>query len=334
MSAHRPIQSFGGMLMPDSFYKNKFADAAVKLWRGDNESLKYLGESANRVYSFAQSAKTRYLRLASSRHRTKEQIEAELDFIFHLQRGGVNVALPVSSVAGRFVEEIPSTNDLLFACVFEQAEGKPFKYNSAESNKEHFRLRGRTLGQIHALSKTFVSSGGLRRFAWDTDELLLDVESFLPKSEKIVWREYDRLKERLRGLSKSKQTYGLIHGDFGETNYRYQNSQLNVFDFDDCCYHWFAYDIAVPIYPHGWRKEGLQLLGWLLEGYSESMQSNFSLADITLFCQWRLVYMFLVYARKWGFKDLSQHQVEWFAQKRENIARGYQWSVRKNGSPI
>lgn len=314
------------MLMSDSVHRDEFANIAVKLWRGDNESLETVGDSTNYVYSFIESGETRYLRLTSCCDRTKEQIEAELDFIFHLHQGGVSVALPVASIIGQLVEEIASTNDLLFACVFEQAEGKRFRYESGESNKEHFRLRGRTLGQIHTLSKTYIPSDGCRRFAWDADKLLLDAECFLPKSEKILWREYDKLKERLQGLPQSKQTYGLIHGDFGETNYRYQESQLNIFDFDDCCYHWFAYDLAVTIYPHGWRKEGLQLLDWLFEGYSENMPSNVTLADVTLFCQWRLIYMFLVYVRRWGFEHLSKQQTEWFAQKRENIARGYQWS--------
>ncbi len=313
--------------MPDSIYKKEFADTAIKLWRGNNESLEYLGDSVNYVYSFTQSGKTLYLRLTSICDRTNEQIEAELDFIFHLHRGGVSVTLPVASIAGRFIEKVGSTNDLFFACVFEESEGVRFRYDAAESNKEHFRLRGRTLGRIHALSKIYVPSGGFRRFAWDTDKLLIDVEKFLPKSETIVWREYDKLKERLQDLPQSRETYGLIHGDFGETNYRYHDSQINIFDFDDCCHHWFAYDFAVTIYPHGWRKESLQLLDWLLEGYSESIPLNLTPADITLFCQWRLIYMFLVYARKWGFERLSRQQDEWFAQKRENIARGYQWSV-------
>jgi Ser/Thr protein kinase RdoA (MazF antagonist) len=314
--------------MVDSVCRNEFANIAIGLWGGDAKSLELIGDSANYVYSFIEFGKTRYLRLISSYDRTKGQIEAELEFIFHLRQGGVSVALAVASVHGRFVEELSSGSDLLFACVFEQAEGERFRYDAAaKSNKEHFRLRGRTLGQIHALSKTYIPSGKFRRFAWDGDNLLLEVEKFLPKSEKIVWREYDALKERLRHCPQSKETYGLIHGDFGETNYRYQNSRLTIFDFDDCCYHWFVYDLALTIYPHGWRKEGLQLLDWMLEGYSENMPLNVSLAEVTMFCQWRLVYMFLVYARKWGFERLSPQQSEWFAQKRENIARGYQWSM-------
>jgi hypothetical protein len=82
------------------------------------------------------------------------------------------------------------------------------------------------------------------------------------------------------------------------------------------------------IYPHGWRNESLQFLDWLLEGYSDVSRLDVTIADITLFCQWRLVYMFLVYARKWGFENLSDQQAAWFAQKRDNIARGYRWPPR------
>ncbi len=311
--------------MLDSVRRNELANAAIELWRGDSESLQYLGDSANYVYSFVQSGKTRYLRLTSSCDRTKEQIEAELDFIAYLHRSGVGATLPISSVARRLVEDIPFANGFLFACLFEEAEGERFRYDSAKSNKEHFRLRGRTLGQIHALSKNYVPSNSFRKFAWNEDKLLLNIGEFLPESEKIVWREYNALKERLRDYPKSRQTYGLIHGDFGETNYRYQDARLNIFDFDDCCYHWFVYDLAITIYPHGWRKEGLQLLEWLIEGYSESMPLSVTFADLTMFCQWRLLYMFLVYARKWGFEHLSEQQAIWFAQKRENLAREYQW---------
>ncbi len=306
-------------------FRTEIANTAIELWHGDIDSLQYVGDSANHVCSFSESGETRYLRLTSSCDRTKEQIEAELDFIAYLHRGGINAMLPVSSVTVRLVEEIPSAHGFLFACVFEEAKGERFRYDFANFNKEHFRLRGKTLGQIHALSEGYIPSGNFRRFAWDEDKRLLNVAEFLPESEKIVWREYDVLKERLREYPKSRQTYGLIHGDFGESNYRCQERRLNIFDFDDCCYHWFAYDLAITIYPHGWRKEGLQLLDWLLEGYSENMPLNVTLADVTMFCQWRLLYMFFVYARKWGFKNLSERQAEWFAQKRENIACGYKW---------
>ena len=313
--------------MPNSTDKIKLANTALRLWRGEENSLQHVGDSANYIFSFIQSGKKRYLRLTSINKRTKNQIQAELDFVAFLRNGGINAMLPISSSEGRLIEEIEFAENLLFACVFEEAKGERFTYDSAKSNKEHFRLRGKTLGQIHALSKNYTSANDIRRFSWNEDKLLIEASEFLPKTEQMVWREFNLLKEMLENYPKSNETFGLIHGDFGETNYRYQANQINIFDFDDCGYHWFAYDIAVSIYPHGWRKEGLQLLDWLLEGYSENMPSKITLGDVTTFCRWRLIYMFLVYARKWGFEKLSEQQAIWFRRKRENIARGYQWQI-------
>ena len=313
--------------MIGSTEKINFAVAAVELWRGDTNSLQHVSDSANYVFSFIESGKRRYLRLAPTFRRTKNQLEAELEFVAYLRQGGINAMLPIASVNGRLVEEINRAENFLLACVFEEAEGERFRYDSVKFPKEHFKHRGGTLGQIHALSKTYLPSGDYRRFSWNEDKLLVETDNFLPKSEKIIWSEYEKLKEELQNYSKSSETFGLIHGDFGETNYRYQDEQLNIFDFDDCCYHWFVYDIAITIYPHGWRNEGLQLLERLLEGYSEKMELSVTLVDITMFCQWRLIYMFLVYAEKWGFENLSEQQAMWFEQKRENIARGYKVKI-------
>jgi Ser/Thr protein kinase RdoA (MazF antagonist) len=311
----------------DSTEKINFAVLAVELWRGNTNSLQHIGDSSNCIFSFIQSGKKKYLRLTPPFWRTKNQIEAELEFVLYLRQAGADAMPPDASVNGRLVEEINFTGNSVFACVFEEAEGARFRYDSAKFPEEHFKLRGRTLGQIHALSKTYVPSAGFRRFSWDEDKLLVETDKFLPKSERIVWSEYEKLKECLRNYPKFGETFGLIHGDFGETNYRHRNDRLNVFDFDDCCYHWFVYDIAVTIYPHGWRKEGLRLLDCILEGYSEKINLSLALADITMFCQWRLIYMFLVYAKKWGFENLSEQQARWFKQTRENIARGYKWQI-------
>lgn len=153
--------------MLDSIHRTELANTAVKLWHGVTGSLQRIGDSVNHIYNFIESGKTRYLRLISSYDRTKQQVEAELDFIAFLNWGGVSAMLPLPSSTGRLIEELPLADSLLFACVFEEAKGERFSYDSATSNKEHFRLRGRTLGQIHALSKGYIPSGSYRRFAWE-----------------------------------------------------------------------------------------------------------------------------------------------------------------------
>ena len=310
--------------MSDSTYREQIALEAAKLWRGESDSLEHVCDSENSVYSFIASEKRRFLRLTSSHHRSFSQIEAELDFIRYLHQGGVSVSLPLTSLNGLAVETVEGESHDFLACVFEKAEGEPFVFNSHEANMRHFRLRGRTLGRIHALAKNYAPSANSRRFAWDEDDCLLNAENYLPQSESVVWAEYHRLMDWLGKIPKDGQSFGLIHGDFGATNYLYKDNRLCVFDFDDCCYHWFAYDLAITIYPHGLRKEARSLLDSLLEGYcEENVWDSRLTSDLMDFCRLRLLYMFLTYAKKWGFSDLSDQQASWFAQKRENIIGGY-----------
>ena len=297
---------------------------AVRLWRGEPDSLRQVSDSANHVFSFIASGQTLFLRLTSSGDRTAEQLEAELDFVTYLHRGRVSVSLPVPSASVRRVETIQHEKVSSFACVFEEAEGECFTFGSNEANRQHFRLRGQTLGRIHALARDYTPIAGRRRFQWEEDDLFRNIARYLPQSEEIVWEEYSGLMDWLCAYPQEKYNFGLIHGDFGPTNFRYRNGALTVFDFDDCCYHWFAYDLAVTIYPHGWRKEAKGLMEALFEGYSEEVVSGVHVRDeLVQFCRLRQVYMFLNCAKRWGFTNLSDQQASWFAQKRDNIARGY-----------
>ncbi len=304
------------------------AIAAVELWRGEASSLRHVSDFINHVFTFISSGERRFLRLTPGVHRERTQIEAELDFIVYLHGHGVSVCLPIASTGGRMVEELTAEGSPLFACVFEEAVGETFTFGSQETNLEHFRLRGRTLGRMHALAKGYTPPGNRRRFQWYEDTLFRDVGAYLPRSEKVVWAEYHELTEWLAARPHDRDTFGLIHGDFGRTNFRHAGGNLSVFDFDDSCYHWFAYDLAVTIYPHGRRERAGFMLESLLEGYTaETATSPPQVAELIKLCRFRQLYMFLHYAKTWGLTNLSTRQRGWFDQKRDDMTRGYTLSA-------
>ena len=304
------------------------AVAAVERWGGEPGSLSRISDSVNHVFTFVSSGERHFLRLTPGVHRARPQIDAELDFILYLHGYGVSVCPPIASKGGRLVEELPAEGASLFACVFEEAVGETFTFGSSETNLGHFRLRGRTLGRIHALAKGYAPPENRRRFKWDEDALLRDVGAYLPRSEKVVWAEYDELTEWLAARPRDRDCFGLIHGDFGPTNFRQAGGELSVFDFDDSCYHWFAYDLAVTIYPHGRREGAGALLESLLEGYTaETATSPPQVAEFIKLCRLRQLYMFLHYAKAWGLTNLSARQRRWLDQKRDNMNRGYTLSA-------
>jgi amicoumacin kinase len=307
------------------------ARQAVGLWNGEESSLRWVGLSESAVYSFVQGGSTHYLRLTSREHRSRQQIEAEIAFVCYLHEGGARVCRPVVShggqrVASICVESEEETTPFCHACVFEEAAGSEFRYDTAASPEAHFRTLGRTLGRIHALSKRYSPEGRLHRFSWQEEATFTQIERYLPRSETVIWEEFQALSEWLRHQPQTPETFGLIHGDSGATNYRCRDGQITVFDFDDCCSHWFAYDLAIVLYPHGWRPEAARLYEALVEGYSqETAWDGRPLAEMTPWCRLRMLYMFLHHVRKWGGENLSDHQQAWLMQKRENIARGYSW---------
>ena len=71
---------------------------------------------------------------------------------------------------------------------------------------------------------------------------------FLKAKPDRRYPQMSQLIDWLVNLAKQAGTYGLIHGDFNATNIKLNTPQIRLFDFDDCGYHWYAYDIANAIY--------------------------------------------------------------------------------------
>jgi Ser/Thr protein kinase RdoA (MazF antagonist) len=111
--------------------------------------------------------------------------------------------------------------------------------------EEYFQNWGQVLGQMHRLTKSYQPlSAAIRRpewFAWE-------YTSGFPYREQLpgIAVKYDALIAELQALPRDVDSYGLIHNDFNDGNFTvdYDNGDITVFDFDDCCYFWFMYDIA------------------------------------------------------------------------------------------
>ena len=113
---------------------------------------------------------------------------------------------------------------------------------------------GQVLGRIHRLTKDYVPTDPVwRRFDWDAPGNL-EIEDWLPSSETAVLQKFQELMPYFRTLPKDRDGYGLIHQDAHGGNFFVHEGQITLFDFDDCVYGWFIYDIAmVFFYELMWR---------------------------------------------------------------------------------
>lgn len=238
--------------------------------------------------------------------RTVEDYLAETEFVHYLALNGASVADVQSSVNGRFVEQIEVGGGKVYISLFDYAKGmlladNEYRYRENAPLSEYFYNTGKVLGKIHRLSKLYSPehkrSSYFEKYNMDyIDGLMGDEYSKL----KIV---ISQLLDTFHKLPKDSEAYGLVHFDFSDGNYHIdmETGDITVFDFDNCMYCWYMFDLA-NLWVHGWgwcmsepdierRKEIMtNYFDTLLNGYcSETDISQELLQKLSLFINMVLI---------------------------------------------
>lgn len=205
---------------------------------------------ANLVYQYTYGDQARVLRLSYRPERCVERIQAELHFVNYLAECGVRVSRPVSSENGNLFEVVQAGGVSFIAVSFIQGRGmrvpdNGYRYRKGVPIEEYFQNWGQMLGQMHRLTKAYQPLNEfVRRPEWHS----WDYFTGFPAGERLpaIQKKYELLIAELHALPKDADAYGLIHFDFNDGNFTvdYDNGDITVFDFDDCCYFWFMYDLA------------------------------------------------------------------------------------------
>lgn len=216
---------------------------------GLDREAKKLGDFENYVFETYRNGQPYIMRITHSSHRSKEEVLSELDWMRHLNGNGVFVPEVFPSAVGSLVEEIMASDcSKFFGCLYAKAKGQAVSVRSDEFNEELFKKWGETTGRMHHVTKSYKPSAGIqKRCSWDEDELL-SVEKYYPSDERMLIENANEVIASISAVPKNVDNYGIIHGDIHSGNFFYDGEQVHVFDFDDASYHWFASDIAIPLY--------------------------------------------------------------------------------------
>ncbi|MCM3690078.1 phosphotransferase enzyme family protein [Neobacillus niacini] len=271
---------------------------------GLQSKVKKLGDFENYVFEVYLEEKPMILRITHSSHRSKDEILAELDWINYLHEQGVYCPAVFTSSKNQLIETLPGDDGSSFyACLFSKVPGNPVKIKSNEFNEQLFIAWGKAIGQMHSVTKDYMPRKHVKlRPSWEEEELL-DIENYVPKENEIIKNTKLLIKE-LELLSRSKENFGLIHSDIHSGNFFYDGESVHIFDFDDCSYHWFASDIAIPLYYsilYGYQdvserereQFAMNFLAHFIKGYEhynalpcgweEQLPLFFRLRDVTLY---------------------------------------------------
>ena len=200
------------------------------------------------------------LRISALGDRSENDYLAETEFVRYLAENGAPVANVIPSVQGRLVECVEADDKSVYVSLFAYAKGilladNGYRYREGAPLTEYFYNTGKTLGTIHSLSKTYKPVHP-RPDCFDKYNMTY-INNLLPN-------EYSELKSAIAkrldvfsALPKDKNCYGLVHFDYSDGNYHIDmdTGAITVFDFDNCLYCWYMFDLAnLWLHNEGWCR--------------------------------------------------------------------------------
>lgn len=286
------------------------------------ESIKSLDRFENYIYEFSRDDGEFILRTGHSLRRTPEMIAGEVDWINYLAEGGANVSRAILSKNDQLVEAIDDGHGGQFlATAFVKAPGNMLPHKDWTS--EFVQHYGQVIGRLHALTKAYVpADSAWRRPAWDAPGNL-DLEDWLSPSDAGVLAKFQELMPHFEMLSKDGDGYGLIHQDAHGANFYVHEGQITLFDFDDCVYGWFIYDIAMVLfYAAMWQEDkaafAQEFMSDFLRGYSRENQLDSKwLKEIPHFLKLREIDLYAVIHRSKDVENLDDPWCEGYLKGRK-----------------
>ena len=280
----------------------------------DKSTLNFISDSTNQIYFFKKDEKGYILRFSNRPYDKINETKAEMEWLYYLTEKDITVGLPLKANNGELVVSTQDNNKHYIVTAFETLTGEFWdKNNPTKWNDTTFYKWGKLMGDIHHLTKDFKpSNDNITRGTFDGRFALDDKVKNCPTVNAIV----EDVISQMMALPKDKDSYGLIHNDMHQWNFLVDGDKINVFDFDDSLYGWFALDIGIALYHALWwgRKNDAgddftnSIIINFLKGYlSANNISDYWLEKIPLFMKFRQICKF-----SWFYDPNSadEHQKE------------------------
>ncbi len=302
---------------------------AARLWDPGVSQVAHVRSGENETWAADLRGTNSIVRITSEHHRTRDQLEAELDFVEYLAGNGLAVACPLVNQEGQRVAEVPrraARGERGWAVAFRRLEGRHYEYYSADIDRPLFRLWGETMGRLHSLSTRYEPPAGRWRPHWYDDAVAGCARDGVPLDEEALGLR-EELVRWLKGVPSEDSHYGTVHGDFERTNFLIHVGRIGVFDFDDSCRHWFMWDVACAlwVFRNATANERASFLGWFLEGYSTEKEPDPErLASFTELVRLRTVALLLHRLRN-PQRFSSVDDRDWADQARSWLRSTWSW---------
>ncbi len=210
--------------------------------------------NVNLIYECQHQGQLSILRISFRLDRTRDLIGAELHFVDYLAAHDTGVSVPFVSKNDNYVETVMVNDQPIHMVCFEKAKEVPdndiedFSQETA-LDEQYYRNWGAAMGQMHALYKYYqpISDVETRTDRIGPQSESLDIDKLIPSEMKLLTEKVHVLLDKISSLPKDRESYGMIHGDLTGENFTVNplNDEITIFDFDDSCYFYFVFVLAL-----------------------------------------------------------------------------------------
>lgn len=313
----------------ESLFEDSVISEAARRYGVEAEAVKKLGGFESYVYEYEQAGRAYILKITHTSRRSPDYLLGELDWLNYIADRGVSAAHAVPSLAGHLVELIPAKDGDSHWLVMSYVKAPGHLIGAAEWHDDTFRKWGKQIGKMHALTKHYqVPDPRYKRIEWDKSEEY-DLGRYIPESEVLFIEKAAKVMARVEALPREKDGYGLVHFDMHHGNFHVHNGEIMVFDFDDCQYSYFMYDIAICLYNTLWFPKvpladrtafARRYLEVFMCGYEEENHLDLKwFAHLHDFLRLRHVDLYSVFHRSWDLDHLEPWQADVMARIKREI---------------
>ena len=239
------------------------------------ELLKY---SENLTYQMETADKRYVLRIYRPGYHDPQELYGEILWQKRLKEDtGLHLADILPGKNGKMLQQTEIGGKTYDIAVFSFVSGKVLRDLSGERLYHYMEKMGEITGILHSHAIGWEDAGKLKRFHWDFQYLVgenarwgnfMEMKTLTDSQKKWYGEAVKIAEKRLQKYGKTRERYGLIHGDLNINNILVDGETLYVLHFDDCGFGWFLYDLSTAVLEYfGETME--RSLETLLKGYQK-----------------------------------------------------------------
>ncbi len=252
----------------------RVAKVAVAAYELTGTPLRLLSHRADTLFAVGADY---VLRVCGANAPPTARIQSELDWLTALRHDTfLPVPVPIPSRVGAGVIEVAAAGlQAPRRCVLLRRVTGRFVDRGLRPT--HLEQVGALMATLHCHADGWVPPAGFDRrhagwlwlfepgavFAPDNDLAL-----FTAADQAVFATASTRITAELAALDLHRRDYGLIHGDLQQTNYLFHGDEARTIDFADCCWGYYLYDMAIPLFEIADRPSGTAMRAAFFAGYS------------------------------------------------------------------